>query len=152
MTDVSRNTNLVETLSSLRCPQIRERDLMAALQHLIDHGGSADTRCPSNHFALGLGVNRVYPRREARILALQTAPGNRGRAADGDRDGDEIQALLDQIDANPKVLDQREPEEFLIIKIGNLVQSLARNDEKGLDLQFLSNIAIDYLIAIEAGA
>ena len=147
---VSRNVDLVEALSILGCPQVRESDLLTALQQLIDHENTADPRFPSNHLALGLGVNREYPRLEARILALQNAPGNRDQAVDGDRDADEIQALLDQIDCNPKVLDHRETEEFLIVKIGNMVHPQARDDEKGLNLQFLSKIAIDSLIAIEA--
>ena len=67
---MSRNVDLVEALSILGCPQVRESDLLTALQQFIDHENTADPRFPSNYLALGLGVNREYPRLEARILAL----------------------------------------------------------------------------------
>ncbi|KAL4899855.1 hypothetical protein BDW74DRAFT_188874 [Aspergillus multicolor] len=163
---VSRSPEIIKNFSGrFEWRFTKEQEVLDAIEALIYHSSKSkakskstdDSRYNLNHIVLGLVSTAPWARRtgDTRMSILS----NRAqRQQDSSGEADDIVDFVAQVEADPEMLNRPSTEEFLIKKVGHMINSPAKakggkSDVAGKqDLKAMGNIPIDSLIAIEARA
>lgn len=152
---VSRSPELIKAFSGRHEFQyIKEREMLDAVETLMYHSSAqqdSPDRYDFNHIILGLTPTApwINQRGDTRLAILSNRAQRRQQGPDT---VDDIVDFVAQVESEPDVLNRPSTEEFLIVKVGHMINTPNSKAPVKPDLRALAAIPIDSLIAIEARA